>query len=169
MSVAKSPFGACQGRVRPKPSEKSPNHHLGRQILAPSMKPLPEERLKNIVALSVIQKAVWSISGFWPKTIVRSAQKHGARPIFGSRPNIWFLKPPESCFQPFLVPDPKLLPEDSKTWRASYFWVWTEYLVFGASRNRFDAIVSWPQTIARTTHNMAGELFLGLDRIFGFS
>ena len=21
------------------------------------------------------------------------------------------------------------------------FWVWTEYLVFGASRNRFDAIV----------------------------
>ena len=143
MSVAKSPFGACQGRVRPKPkpSEKITQSPFGAcQILAPSMKPLPE-RLKNIVALSVIQKAVWSISGFWPKTIVRSAQKHGARPIFGSRPNIWFLKPPESRFQPFLVPDPKLLPEDSKTWRASYFWVWTEYLVFGASRNRFDAIV----------------------------
>ena len=109
MSVAKSPFGACQ-------------------IVAPSMKPLPE-RLKNIVALSVIQKAVWSISGFWPKTIVRSAQKHGARPIFGSRPNIWFLKPPESRFQPFLVPDPKLLPEGLQ--------------------------------------NMARELFLDLDRIFG--
>ena len=136
----------------------------------------------------------YSASGSWPKTIARTAQKYGARAIFRSGPNIWFLEPPEDRFEAFLAPGPKPLPErlksmarepffgldrisgfwnhqktvlkhfwllaqnhcqnNSKVWRASHFWVWTEYLVFRLSRTPF-----WrtsgpsPKTIARTAQN----------------
>ena len=36
---------------------------------------------------------------------------YGARSIFRSGTNIWFLEPPESRFEAFLAPGPKPLPE----------------------------------------------------------
>ena len=72
------------------------------------------------------------------------------------RLNIWFLEPPESRFQPFLVPDPKLLPEGLKNMarelfldldRISGFWTVQFWRDSG----------SWPQTIARTTQKHASR------------
>ena len=51
------------------------------------------------------------ISGSWPKTIARTPHFQSARAIFRSGSNIWFWDPPEGCFQAFLDPGPKPLPE----------------------------------------------------------
>ena len=51
-----------------------------------------------------------------------------------------------------------------------FFWIWTQYLIFGPSRNCFNAILEpGPKLLPEHLKNMARELFLGLDRIFGFS
>jgi len=47
--------------------------------------------------------------------LARTIQKQGAQAIFGSGPKIWFLEPPENCFETFLVRVPKLLPERFKS------------------------------------------------------
>jgi len=80
------------------------------------------------------------------------------------------LEPPESRLKHFWFLAQNYCQNGSKTWRASYFWVWTEYLVFGTSRNRFEAfLVPGPKLLPERLKNMARELFLGLDRISGFS
>ena len=134
MSVANSRCGSCPARVRPKPSEKSPNHHLGRvrfwllawshcqngskisSLFPSSRKPfeaflvsgpkLLSDRLKNmardlflgrdrIFDFWNLQKAVFNHFWFLTQNYCQKTQKHGARVIFGSGPNIWFLERPE--------------------------------------------------------------------------
>ena len=60
------------------------------------------------------------------------------------------MNPPKNGFKKHLLANPFL--ED----------VCSEITILGR-------VWAWPQTIARTTQNMAGELSLGLDRMFGFS
>ena len=129
--------------------------------LAPSIKPLPE-RLKSMarelflvwteyLVFGTSRKPVWSISGSWPKTIARTVQKHGARTIFESGPNIWFLEPPESRFEAFLVPGPKLLPERLKNMARDLFLDLDRICGFWNLQKSFWSISgSWPQTIAKT-------------------
>ena len=67
------------------------------------------------------RKPFSTISGSWPKTIARRTQKHGARVIFESGPNIWFLDRPEIVLTRFWCLAPNYCQNISKTWLASYF------------------------------------------------
>ena len=109
-------------------------------FLAHDPKLLPE-RLKNIARDLFL--SLKRISGFW--NLQKSVLKH-----------FWFLA--QNYCQ-----------NGSKTWRATYFWVWTEYLVFATSRKPFEAfLVPGPKLLSERLKNIARELFLDLDRIFGF-
>ena len=60
------------------------------------------------------RKPFSTISGSWPKTIARRTQKHGARIIFGSGPNIWFLDRPEIVLTRFCCLAPNYCQNSSK-------------------------------------------------------
>ena len=107
---------------------------------------------------SSMRKPFWSIAGSWSKTIARMAQNYGARAIFWSGPNIWFLEPPEGCFEAFLVLGPKPLPERLKTMarepffgldRISGFWRLQKTVL---KHSGF-----WPKTIARTAQKYGAQ------------
>ena len=62
------------------------------------------------------------MSGPLPKTITRTPQNYGARTIFRSGPNIWFLDSPEGRSEAFLPLSPKSLPEHLKTMAHKLFF-----------------------------------------------
>ena len=64
----------------------------------------------------------WVISSSQPKTIARTTKKYGARAIFRSRPNIWFLKSSEGRFETFLALGLKPLPERLKSMARELFF-----------------------------------------------
>jgi len=75
--------------------------------------------------------------GALPPGLAKTAQKHCAQAIFGSIPNIWFLEPPESRFEAFLVPSPTLLPEWVKNMARKLFLSLDRISGFGTSRKPF--------------------------------
>ena len=64
---------------------------------------------------NTINNTQWYVILFPDSKFARTIQKQGAQAILGSGPKIWFLEPPENCFETFLVRVPKLLPERFKS------------------------------------------------------
>ena len=126
---------------------QAPPEHSFEASLAPSIKPLPE-RLK-----SMARAYFWSRPNIWfleppesrfeafvvpgPK-LLPELFKNMARELFLSLDRIsgfWNLQ--KAGLKHFWFLAQNYCQNGSKIWRARYFWVWTEYVVFATSRKPF--------------------------------
>ena len=80
-----------------------------------------------------------------------------------------FEAPAEDCFEAFLAPSMKPLPDRLKSIARSYFWSEPNISFVEPPESRFEAfLVPGPKLLTEQIKNIARELFLGLKRMSGF-